>query len=61
MDALLENTPKIYTIEEYLSMEEKLLEKHHFINGKIIAMPVTRPIHNLISANIIKQRVFRIY
>lgn len=55
MNSFIENSPKTYTIEEYLAMEEKSAEKHHFINGEIIAMPGAKPIHNLISANIITQ------
>eukprot|EP01035_Chromulina_nebulosa_P009161 gene9161-12378_t len=53
MESLIENTPRIYTIEEYLSMEEKSIEKHHFINGEIIPMPGGSYYHNLIIANII--------
>ena len=55
MDALIENTPRTYTVEKYLSMEERSSVKHHFLNGEIIPIPGARPLHNLIAANIITQ------
>lgn len=51
MSALIESNPKTYTIEEYLSLEEKSPEKHHFINGEIIAMPGGTYYHSLIATN----------
>jgi Uma2 family endonuclease len=53
METLIESSEKIYTIEEYLAMEDKALEKHEFYNGKIIKMPGAKPTHNLIAANVI--------
>ena len=53
MPIVLDQPEKIYSIEEYLAMEEKAIEKHEFFNGKIIKMPGAKPAHNLISANII--------
>jgi len=32
MTAVTDN-PKRYTIEEYLELEERARQKHHFING----------------------------
>lgn len=44
---------KIYTIEQYLAIEDNSKEKHEFRNGKIVKMPGAKPVHNLIAANII--------
>lgn len=55
MNVLTENLSRSYTEEEYLQMEEKASAKHHFINGKIIAMPGATPAHNLIAGNMITQ------
>ena len=52
MSAPTANISKTYTMEEYLSMEEKSLVKHHFINGEIIAMPGGTYNHNLIATNL---------
>lgn len=43
---------KIYTIEEYLEMEERSQEKHEYYNGKIIKMAGGLPIHNQIAMHI---------
>jgi Uma2 family endonuclease len=40
-----------YTLEEYLLKEAKSVEKHEFINGKIVKMPYAKGPHNIISAN----------
>lgn len=40
-----------YTLEEYLRKEAKSVEKHEFINGKIVKMPYAKGPHNIISAN----------
>lgn len=53
METITALDPKIYSIEEYLAMEERSAEKHHFINGEIIIMPGGTYHHNLIIANII--------
>jgi len=53
MPILLDRPEKIFSIEEYLSTEDKSTEKHEFFNGKIIKMPGAKPAHNLISGNII--------
>lgn len=55
MGLLVEEIEKTYTIEEYLSMEDRALEKHEFYNGKIIKMPCATPFHNLIAVNIANQ------
>jgi Uma2 family endonuclease len=44
---------KLYTIEEYLALEEKAETKHEFDNGKIIEMPGAKFNHNTIAARII--------
>lgn len=44
---------KLYTIEEYLALEEKAETKHEFDNGKIIEMPGAKFNHNAIIAAII--------
>ncbi len=44
---------KIYTVGEYLALEERAKNKHEFYNGKIIKMPGGTHIHNEIAANLI--------
>ena len=44
---------KVYSIEEYLLIEDQSVEKHEFYNGKAIKMPGAKPAHNLIASNII--------
>ena len=53
MNILLQSTEKKFTIEEYLTMEDKAIEKHEFFNGKIIKIAGAKPAHNLIATNII--------
>ncbi len=48
----LERRQRSYTLEEYLRKEAKSLEKHEFINGKIVKMPYARGPHNIICVNI---------
>ncbi len=43
---------KRYSIQEYLEMEEKSLEKQEFHNGKIVEMPGGTANHSLIATNI---------
>ncbi len=43
---------KIYTVEEYLEMEERSQEKHEYYNGKIIKMPGATFNHNLVAINV---------
>jgi Uma2 family endonuclease len=38
-------------LEEYLLKEAKSVEKHEFVNGKIVKMPYAKGPHNIISAN----------
>ena len=52
MTAVTDN-PKRYTIDEYLELEQRARQKHHFINGQLIPMPVGTLKHNTISSNII--------
>jgi Uma2 family endonuclease len=44
---------KFYTIQEYLEMENKVLEKHEYYKGEIFAMSGASARHNIISVNII--------
>jgi len=46
---------QIYTIEEYLAMEECSLDKHEFHNGKIVQMPGGTITHNQLGGKIITQ------
>jgi Uma2 family endonuclease len=48
---------RLYTIEEYLALEEKAETKHEFDNGKIIEMPGAKFNHNTITARIITSLV----
>ncbi|MBW7891673.1 MAG: Uma2 family endonuclease, partial [Chitinophagaceae bacterium] len=43
---------KLFTIEEYLEMEEKAIEKHEFYKGEIFAMSGAKLPHNIISRNL---------
>ena len=44
---------KLYTIQEYLEMENKALEKHEYYKGEIFAMSGAGNRHNIISINVI--------
>lgn len=44
-----------YTIEEYLVMEERSLEKHEFHDGKIIKMSGGTAVHNQLGGKVITQ------
>ncbi|MDQ6903840.1 MAG: Uma2 family endonuclease [Bacteroidota bacterium] len=44
---------KLYTIQEYLEMENEVSEKHEFYKGEIFAMSGAGKRHNIISINII--------
>ena len=46
---------RTYKLAEYLQKEAKSIDKHEFINGKIVKRPYSRGPHNLISANMITQ------
>ncbi len=50
MTATIE-TKQLFTLEEYLRMEEHATEKHTFENGKIKIMPGGTANHNLIATN----------
>jgi Uma2 family endonuclease len=50
----LQDTDKLYTLEEYLVLEERAEYKNEFHNGQIIPMPGGTYHHNLISSNIIR-------
>lgn len=44
---------KLYTIQEYLEMENEALEKHEYYKGEIFAMSGAGARHNIISVNIL--------
>ena len=50
--AAIADAPRIYTIEEYLELEERSSLKHHFVKGKLINMPGGTLRHNRIATNI---------
>lgn len=43
---------KVYTLEEYIALEEKSIEKHEFHQGKLITMAGGTLEHNTITVNI---------
>lgn len=43
---------KLYTVEEYLALEEKATVKHEYYNGKIIPVPGGSFVQNTIATNI---------
>lgn len=43
----------IYTVEEYLALEEKSLEKHEYYRGRVYQMSGGSPEHSAIAANTI--------
>ena len=45
--------PRIYTVEEYLAMEELAEEKHEYDNGKLLTMAGASLNHSRITANCI--------
>lgn len=45
--------PSLYTLEQYLQMEEIAEERHEYIDGQIIPKPMARAPHNEIAANLI--------
>ena len=49
------NVPLFATIDEYLALEEKALEKSEYIRGFIYAMAGASEPHNLICANVIRE------
>ncbi len=46
--------PRLYTVEEYLAMEELAEEKHEYDNGKLITMAGASLNHSRITANCIR-------
>jgi len=46
---------KLFTIEEYLELEERSLTKHEYCNGKIVEMAGGTTTHNQLSGKIITQ------
>lgn len=46
---------RVFTPEEYLSLEERSLQKHEYYRGEIFAMAGAGERHNIISVNLISQ------
>jgi Uma2 family endonuclease len=53
----IERASRTYTLAQYLQKEAKSIEKHEFINGKIIRMPNAKGPHNIIAANMMAQMI----
>lgn len=53
--------PENYTIAEYFALEEKAVEKHEYINGKIVQMSGGTIYHGLIAANLITELNIALY
>ena len=51
-DPAVAYSPKKYSIEEYLQMEEKAVEKHEYYQCEIFAMSGSKVPHNIISGNV---------
>jgi Uma2 family endonuclease len=47
----IEKTEKLFSLAEYLRLEENSTDKHEFHNGKIIKMGNTKFYHNLVATN----------
>ena len=48
-----EKKRKLFTLQEYLRLEEKSDELHEYYDGIIIKLPMARGPHNIITANVI--------
>ena len=55
MSSVEKNKEKLFTVSEYLELEEKSLEKNEYHNGKIMAMSGGSIPHGIITGNIITQ------
>ncbi len=51
--AMVATAERLYSIEEYLAMEDRNLEKSEYYDGEIIPMAGAKAVHNLITANVI--------
>lgn len=51
---ILKKVTKMYTLDEYLTREARMVHKSEFYNGQIIPMPGAKLNHNLISSNVIR-------
>ncbi|MDZ7879534.1 MAG: Uma2 family endonuclease [Saprospiraceae bacterium] len=47
----IEKTEKLFSLAEYLRLEEQSTDKHEYHNGKIIKMGNTKFYHNLVATN----------
>ena len=50
----IEKTEKLFSLAEYLRLEEHSTDKHEYHNGKIIKMGNTKFYHNLVATNTIR-------
>ncbi len=57
MPAVSGTIEKLYSIEEYLQMEEQAVGKHEFLDGKIKEMAGADPTHNIIAVLIMTELV----
>lgn len=44
--------PRRYSLAEYLRREERSQERHEYLDGKIIRLPMARGPHNIINVNV---------
>ena len=50
--AVVQKTPRLFTLEEYLEREKRTKYKHEYYDGKIVRMAYSRAPHNEIAINI---------
>ncbi len=62
------DTPKVYSLEEYIKMDEAGTLRHEFYNGKLFAMPGETLLHNevctrllMLLTNALKSKGWKIY
>lgn len=48
-----QQTATRFTIDEYLAMERKAIERHEFLDGRILVMAGERPDHGIVSVNLV--------
>jgi Uma2 family endonuclease len=59
-DPAVAYSPKKYSVEEYLQMEEKAVEKHEYYQGEIFAMSGSKVPHNIITGNVFGNLLFKL-
>ncbi len=50
---MVATTQRLYSVEDYLTMEARNLEKSEYYDGEIVPMAGAKAVHNLIAANAI--------